>query len=134
MVKFPFLVILVKLLKHVGILPHMLFEMSNIGILFDWHNFGHMLPLKWLDYRFKTNRFVRLSPIYEGIFSNNLLFVKSIKFKIWHLLRDEGNSPIKSLLRKYNDWIDCKEPNDFGIFPKKWLFPNLELSIASMVD
>jgi len=119
----------VKLLKHCGIVPDMLFtERSKICKYFNQHRFNGMLPPNLLERRIRIFNSGKPSPIQAGTDPKNLLFLKSTNFNKLQFFRGKGNSPKKLLLRKFKVCSWDKEPKKLGISPVKLLPAKFRLS------
>ena len=112
----------VRLLRHFGMIPEILFrDRSKIRIFDRWQRFGSMLPLNPLDCRERIFRDGMLSPIQPGISPRNLFELRSKNTRELQFLKDKGNSPTKLLLCKFNVWRLSIDPMELGISPEKLL-------------
>lgn len=114
----------VRLFRHEydGIVPEMLFwDRSKICICASQQKLAGILPLKSLACRLRNTKDGRFSPIQTGIFSDNLLLLRSKKIKLLQSFKDRGISPEKLLLCKLRALSENSDPRDVGISPEKLL-------------
>ncbi|KAJ0623919.1 hypothetical protein HanIR_Chr01g0037521 [Helianthus annuus] len=92
-----------RLLRHLGMLPEiLLIERSKICILESLHKLVRMVPWNPLDVKLRTRNSVRLFPIQVGMRPERLFSPTSSSVNMVQFFKEDGNSPVRLLLRKLN--------------------------------